>query len=71
MSDELLAEIMRLYEGLEELSYYEYLGLRPGCDYVAVRDGFYSRAQRFHPDQFVYRGGEIPRRRVGRASGVA
>src|SRR5690606_11550383 len=63
-SDELLAEIMRLYEGLEELSYYEYLGLRPGCDYVAVRDGFYARAQRFHPDQFVYRGGESLRQAV-------
>ena len=63
-SDELLAEIMRLYDGLEELSYYEYLGLRPGCDYVAVRDGFYARAQRFHPDQFVYRGGESLRQAV-------
>lgn len=57
-SDEQLEEIMRLYDGLEELSYYEYLGLRPGCDYVAVRDGFYARAQRFHPDQFLHRGGQ-------------
>lgn len=50
-------EIMRLYNGLDELSYYEYLGLRPGCDYVAVREGFYARAQRYHPDQFVYHSG--------------
>jgi curved DNA-binding protein CbpA len=56
--DDFVAEIMRLYEGLDELSYYDYLGLEPGCDYVAVRDGFYARAQRFHPDQFVHRGGE-------------
>jgi len=62
--NDLFAEIMRLYEGLEELSYYEFLGLRPGCDYVAVRDGFYARAQRFHPDHFVYRGGETLREAV-------
>ncbi|MCA9708292.1 MAG: DnaJ domain-containing protein [Myxococcales bacterium] len=64
MSDELLAEIMRLYDGLDTLSYYEFLDLRPGCDYVAVRDGFYARAQRFHPDQFIYRGGESLRQAV-------
>ena len=51
-------EIMRLYDGLEELSYYDYLGLRHGCDYIAVREGFYARAQRYHPDQFVHRTGE-------------
>ncbi|MBL4684442.1 MAG: DnaJ domain-containing protein [Nannocystaceae bacterium] len=50
-------EIMRLFNGLDGLSYYEYLGLRPGCDYVAVREGFYARAQRFHPDQFVHYSG--------------
>jgi DnaJ-class molecular chaperone len=57
-ADDFVAEIMRLYEGLDDLSYYDFLGLRPGCDYVAVRDGFYSRAQRYHPDQFVHRGGD-------------
>ena len=57
-------EIMRLFNGLDELSYYEYLGLRPGCDYVAVRDGFYARAQRFHPDRFVARGGDSLRSAV-------
>ncbi len=56
--DDFIAEIMRLSEGLDDLSYYDFLGLQPGCDYVAVRDGFYSRAQRYHPDQFVHRGGE-------------
>jgi DnaJ-class molecular chaperone len=62
--DDFVAEIMRLYEGLDDLSYYEYLGLTHGCDYVAVRDGFYARAQRFHPDQFVHRGGETLRKAV-------
>jgi DnaJ-class molecular chaperone len=62
--DDFVAEIMRLYEGLEELSYYDFLGLRPGCDYVAVRDGFYSRAQRYHPDQYVHRGGETLKQAV-------
>lgn len=64
MDDEFTAEIMRLHEGLDSLSYYEFLGLRPGCDYVAVRDGFYARAQRYHPDQFVHRGGESVKKAV-------
>jgi len=57
-------EIMRLFDGLEELSYYEFLGLRPGCDYVAVREGFYARAQRFHPDQYVHVSGQTLKKAV-------
>ena len=57
-------EIMRLYDGLDELSYYDYLGLHRGCDYVAVREGFYARAQRFHPDQFVHFSGETLKQAV-------
>ena len=56
MSDfesELRAEIDQLFAGLETLSYYDYLGLAPDTDYVAVRDAFYSRAQRYHPDRYV------------------
>ncbi len=47
-------ELRRLHDGLERLSYYEFLGLRPGCDYVAIRDAFHARAQRYHPDRFVF-----------------
>jgi curved DNA-binding protein CbpA len=46
-------ELQALHEGLDSLNYYDFLGLRPGCDYVALRDGFYDRAQAFHPDRFV------------------
>lgn len=46
-------EVVALHEGLGSMTYYDFLGLRPGCDYVAVREAFYRRAQRFHPDRFV------------------
>lgn len=63
MATELEHEVQALYEGLDSLSYYDFLGLRPGCDYVAVREAFYSRAQQFHPDRFVPLGStEIARR---------
>ena len=64
MDTDFTEEIMRLYDGLDELSYYEFLGLRPGCDYVAVREGFYARAQRFHPDQYVHVGGQTLKKAV-------
>ena len=56
MDDELQQEVLRLYQGQDSLSYYDFLGLRPGCDYVAVRDAFYVRAQQLHPDRFVALG---------------
>jgi curved DNA-binding protein CbpA len=55
---ELVREVARLHGGLDSLSYYEFLSLRPGCDYVAVREAFYARAQRFHPDRFVFASGD-------------
>lgn len=58
------AEVHALYEGLEQLTYYDFLGLRPGCDYVAVRDAFYVRAQQFHPDRFVPMGNSELTRKV-------
>jgi len=50
---ELVDELNRLHAGLDKLSYYEFLGVAPSCDYVAIRDAFYLRAQRLHPDRFV------------------
>ncbi len=47
-------ELQRLYETLATVSYYDVLGLRPGCDYVAVREAFHAKAQRYHPDRWVY-----------------
>ena len=48
-----LEEIQRLHAGLDRHDYYEFIGVRPGSDYVAVRDAFHARAQRCHPDRFV------------------
>jgi curved DNA-binding protein CbpA len=64
VEDEFVQEVMDLFEGLERLSYYEFLGVPPSCDYVAIRDAFYSRAQRYHPDRFVNRGGDSLRNAV-------
>lgn len=50
---EVRAEIDRLADGLDSLSYYAFLGLPEDTDYVAVRDAFYARAQRYHPDRYV------------------
>jgi len=47
-------QIQMLHASLGRASYYDFLGLRPGCDYVAVREAFHERAQRFHPDRFVF-----------------
>lgn len=47
-------ELQRLYANLATASYYEVLGLRPGCDYVAVREAFHGKAQRYHPDRWVF-----------------
>jgi DnaJ-class molecular chaperone len=49
-----IEQIRDLHDSLVRATYYEFLGLRPGCDYVAVREAFHERAQRFHPDRFVF-----------------
>jgi DnaJ-class molecular chaperone len=50
---ELVSEVARLFQSLDKVSYYEVLDLDRRCDYLVVRDAFYTRAQRFHPDRFV------------------
>ena len=60
----LVSEIAGLFDGIDELSYYEFLGLDPSCDYIAVRDAFYARAQRFHPDRFVATYGQTVKQAV-------
>ena len=54
MDDERNRQIEMLHASLGRASYYDFLGLRPGCDYVAVREAFHERAQRFHPDRYVF-----------------
>ncbi len=51
--DDVVHAVQVLAETLDQLSYYDVLELRPGCDYVVVREAFYARAQRFHPDRFA------------------
>lgn len=57
-ADERIAEVEALHASLGRATYYDVLGLRPGCDYVAVRDAFHAQAQRFHPDRYVLWDGE-------------
>lgn len=52
-ADVLMAELEALRGGLDSLSYYEFLGVDAACDYVAIREAFYRRAERFHPDRFL------------------
>lgn len=47
------ADILRLRAGLDRLSYYEFLEIPAQCDYVGVREAFFGRANRYHPDRFV------------------
>jgi curved DNA-binding protein CbpA len=58
------SEIAALHDGLSSLTYYDFLGLRPGCDYVAIREAFYERAQRYHPDRFVSARSEVTKRQA-------
>ncbi|NVB39099.1 DnaJ domain-containing protein [Pseudenhygromyxa sp. WMMC2535] len=50
---ELVSEVAHLNDQLDTTSYYAILDIDQGCDYIGVRDAFYARAQRFHPDRFV------------------
>lgn len=50
---ELISEVARLADGLDQFSYYEFLAIATTTDYIGIRDAFYERAQRFHPDRFV------------------
>lgn len=46
-------DLESLHAGLDTWSYYAFLGVEPACDYIEIRDAFYRRAQRFHPDRFL------------------
>jgi DnaJ-class molecular chaperone len=61
---QIVSEVARLFEKLDETSYYDLLGVADHCDYLAVRDAFHDRAQRFHPDRFVTLEGETVKRAV-------
>lgn len=50
---ELVSEVAKLADQIDRLSYYDFLGVTTLADYIGIRDAFYVRAQRFHPDRFV------------------
>ena len=56
--EELVSELIGLRERLDELTYYEVLALPRLADYIMVREAFHNRAQRFHPDRFVFLDGD-------------
>lgn len=49
----LTEKVGRLRRDLDRLSYYDFLGVPPRADYLAIRDAFHARAQELHPDRFV------------------
>lgn len=61
---ELVSEVARLSERIDALSYYDFLAVEPSTDYIGIRDAFYDRAQRFHPDRFVALEGESVKKAV-------
>ena len=61
---ELVSEVARLNDQIDSFSYYEFLAVDQDTDYIGIRDAFYERAQRFHPDRFVALGGETVKRAV-------
>ena len=61
---ELVSEVARLHDKIEELSYYDFLAVSPKTDYIGIRDAFYTRAQLFHPDRFVAMQGESVKKAV-------
>ena len=61
---ELVNEVARLSNEIETLNYYEFLAVAPKTDYIGIRDAFYTRAQRFHPDRFVAMQGESVKKAV-------
>ncbi|MFV8750764.1 J domain-containing protein [Nannocystaceae bacterium ST9] len=61
---ELVSEVAKLADQIERLSYYDFLGVDARADYIGIRDAFYLRAQRFHPDRFVAMEGESVKKAV-------
>lgn len=52
LSLELQAEIRELARQMPELTYYELLGVTPDSDTDQLRQGFFERSKRLHPDRY-------------------
>lgn len=51
LSDQLRRQIREFAKLLPELNYYEVLGVPRDASAEAIRDGFFERSKRFHPDR--------------------
>ena len=49
---EIHALVEELYAGLEQRSYYDFLGVDRGATPQQIQEAFYTRAERLHPDRF-------------------
>ena len=61
---ELVSEVAHMFSNVDKLSYYDFLAVDKAADYIGIRDAFYSRAQRFHPDRFVATAGESVKKAI-------
>jgi len=50
-TEELVAEINRLYENWHDLTHYEVLGIARDASAAAIKGAYYRRSRRFHPDR--------------------
>jgi DnaJ-class molecular chaperone len=50
--EQLAGYVQQIFPRLDQLSYYDLLGLAPGSDPVAVRTAFYRMAAELHPDRY-------------------
>jgi curved DNA-binding protein CbpA len=49
---DLQAEIREFARALPDMNYYQILGLAAGASAAEIRDGFFERSKRFHPDRY-------------------
>ena len=52
LPEDFCAEIRSFAEALPELDYYQVLGIERDAPTAAVRDAFFDRSKRFHPDRY-------------------
>ncbi len=51
-------DVDALFERLDDVTYYQVLGVGALADYVAIKDAYHACAQAYHPDRFLFCGDE-------------